>query len=211
MVISSNVIFWDWNGTLLDDVDSSIKAVNCILDKRNMATIETVYYKSVFGFPVKEYYRKLGFDFQETPFEDLSHEFITNYIEHLHLASLFPDVNEVLERFKKSGKRQVVVSAMEHKMLQDQMQYFGLDGYFDAICGIDDIYAKSKTYLARNYINQHNLNPAEILFIGDTLHDKEVGDEIGCDVVLVANGHQSTERLRVNGNKVIDSLQSILE
>ncbi len=211
MKILSSIVFWDWNGTLLNDVESSVKAINILLQKSCMDTIETDYYKSVFGFPVKDYYLKLGFNFDKTSFEDLSKEFIYNYKNHIHLASLYSEVHDILKKFKKSGKKQIIVSAMENEMLQKQLKFFGVDYFFDAICGIDDFNAASKTYLAHNYINKHKLDATDILFIGDTLHDKEVADEIGCKVVLVANGHQSPERLRVNGNIVVDSLNSILE
>lgn len=210
MVITQDVIFWDWNGTLLNDTQSCVDAMNILLSGRGRSQIDIDYYKSVFGFPVKDYYTQLGFDFSVESFEDLSVEFISNYHKNLGKAALQPFSIEVLEYFRRAGKTQVIISAMEHNMLRKQLIQFGVFNYFDDVNGIDDIYASSKTYLAQNYISKNRVSPNNILFIGDTLHDMEVADEIGAEIVLVSNGHHQHSRLQINGNQVIHSLKGLL-
>lgn len=209
-MVKHDVIFWDWNGTLLNDTEACVDAMNSMLLKRNRPKIDVDYYRSVFGFPVKDYYVNLGFDFSEESFEELSVEFISDYSKNLSSACLQPFSKELLMHFKELGKTQVVISAMEHTMLLKQLEQFGLTPYFDAVNGINDIYATSKTYLAKNYIADTNSSPKNILFIGDTLHDMEVAHEVGTDVVLVSNGHHPFSRLCVNGNKVIENLGDLL-
>jgi phosphoglycolate phosphatase len=55
------------------------------------------------------------------------------------------------------------------------------------------------------------LSRGEALMVGDTLHDKEVADEIGAESVLLSTGHQSKERLLQSGVPVIDSLFELEE
>ncbi|WP_081804819.1 HAD hydrolase-like protein [Draconibacterium orientale] len=43
--------------------------------------------------------------------------------------------------------------------------------------------------------------------IGDTNHDFEVAQQLELDCILVADGHQSKERLEATGAKVIDELE----
>ena len=64
-------IIWDWNGTLLDDGWLFVDVMNTILKRRKMNTITLEKYREIFGFPVKNYYIKLGFDLEKEPFEDL--------------------------------------------------------------------------------------------------------------------------------------------
>ena len=211
MPIKQQVIFWDWNGTLLDDAVSCVAAMNTLLKRRNRPAINLAYYKSIFGFPVLDYYQKLGFDFSKESFEELSHEFIFHYKEHIHLANLQSYSLDVLENFRQLGKKQIVISAMEQQMLEEQLRNYGVLEYFDDFRGITDIFANGKVHLAHNYIAQNSLNQSEILFIGDTLHDQEVADQVNISSVLISDGHQTAERLRVNGNKVINNLKSLLE
>ena len=57
-------IVWDWNGTLLDDLWLSIKAINIVLKRHNLPQVNDKIYLNLFIFPVIEYYKKLGFDFE---------------------------------------------------------------------------------------------------------------------------------------------------
>jgi phosphoglycolate phosphatase len=47
--------------------------------------------------------------------------------------------------------------------------------------------------------------------IGDTNHDFEVAQELGINCVLVADGHQSYERLKETGAEVVSSLAELTE
>ena len=73
-------VIWDWNGTLLNDVDRCIAQMNQMLKKRNKKPLSGIsdYHKAC-CFPIIEYYKNVGFDFAEEPFEDLADEFIKLY------------------------------------------------------------------------------------------------------------------------------------
>ena len=62
-------IFWDWNGTLLDDVWLCVDIINYMLIKRGKSEITQSQYREIFDFSVKGYYKKAGFDFKTEPFE----------------------------------------------------------------------------------------------------------------------------------------------
>ena len=69
-------IIWDWNGTLVDDAWLCVEIMNTILNKRGYKLIDINEYRKYFTFPVKEYYIKLGFNFEIEPFEISGMEFI---------------------------------------------------------------------------------------------------------------------------------------
>ena len=56
-------IIWDWNGTLLNDMELCVHTINEMLQKRNLHELSVDEYKEVFSFPVKDYYQKIGFDY----------------------------------------------------------------------------------------------------------------------------------------------------
>ncbi len=205
------LVFWDWNGTLLNDTSVCVQAMNAMLTKRKMPGINKVYYRSVFGFPVKNYYQHLGFNFAQENFEELSVEFIANYQHNFHLANIQPYSVEALTYYKNKGVRQVIVSAMEQSMLNKQVGEANLDAYFEEVLGIHNIFAESKTHLAMEFLAKNTIESESMLFVGDTLHDKEVSDALGIRAVLVSNGHQSASRLREGGDLVINNLKSLLD
>ena len=201
-------IIWDWNGTLLNDIKLCILKVNSMLSKRKLATIDSVEaYHNIFGFPIKDYYERAGFDFKKEKFEDLASEFIKIYHESDNDFELFPEVKDILNDIKKSGIKQIILSASEINNLLSQVELFDIQDYFDEILGISDIYAASKTAVGKDYIER--IKPKKALFIGDTIHDKEVADALGIDCLLIAKGHHSKQTLINTGVKVIDSLKDI--
>jgi phosphoglycolate phosphatase len=210
MQLNHKIIFWDWNGTLLSDADACVEAMNSMLIDRRKKPIDLDDYKSLFGFPVINYYKALGFDFSIESFEALSVEFISNYRRNGHLIRLHDGAIDTLAYFKRKKKKQVIISAMEQEMLFEQLTDYDVLDFFNEVRGISDIYAMDKTHLAEAYLNENEVNEQEIVFIGDTLHDKEVADKVGIDNLLIAHGHQSAERLAVSGNMVINDLKSLL-
>lgn len=206
-----DIIFWDWNGTMLDDVSVCVDSINQMLSKRQMPLINSESYKELFNFPVRDYYQKLGFDFSRNSFEELSEEFISTYKSKTINAVLQPNVVNVLYYFQAIGKIQVVISAMEQKMLEKMLTEYKIRHYFQDALGLSDIYAKSKVELAKKYIEEQKMDVNNAVFIGDTLHDVEVAQHVGVDVLLVSNGHHSLERLSVNGNKIIHDLGVLLQ
>ncbi|MFC1616592.1 HAD family hydrolase [Candidatus Margulisiibacteriota bacterium] len=94
-------IIWDWNGTLLDDLNCCIQIMNMMLQKRNLPKITIADYQDHFSFPVINYYLKLGFNFQKENFNEVSHEFIALYNSQAHTCTLQPDSIETIKKTKK--------------------------------------------------------------------------------------------------------------
>ena len=211
MRIPERIIFWDWNGTLLDDARTCMNTMNQMLERRNMPLLNLELYKEVFSFPVIEYYKKIGFDFNRESFKNLSLEFIDAYNLALGSAPLVGGAKKVLEYFKGAGRKNIIVSAMKQDMLERSVHEKKIGNLFTDILGIDNIYAASKSEMAISYVEKEGLDISDILFIGDTEHDYEVAEEIGCRCILIADGHQSEERLRATGTIVLPSLTSLLD
>ncbi len=204
-------IIWDWNGTIIDDAWLGVEIINEMLTARGIAPISLERYRSVFGFPVRDYYRQIGFQIDEEPvWEEVAHEFIAGYHRRMHEVRLFPDVVETLTLLQSRGVTHSILSAMEQGTLVRHAAALGVNGFFDHIQGIDNHYANGKSAAAAAAGRRIGIDPRQILFVGDTLHDVEVARLIGCEAVLCARGHQSKERLTVAGVPIMETLSEII-
>lgn len=208
---NGKTIIWDWNGTLLDDVHICINGINGLLQDRHLPVLDTEKYKEVFTFPVKEYYEKAGFDFSSEAFDIPAMQFIDYYRDHISLAELFPEVVGVLEHFRDKGFQQSILSAMEHDFLHQSIREKEIYEYFDHIAGIHNHFAESKTIQARKLLEMMKAAPEQTTLIGDTIHDYEVANDLGCKVILVAQGHQSASRLNQLDCEIINNLNDLKE
>ena len=199
-------VIWDWNGTLLSDLDHAVNTVNKLLVEENLPTIDIAEYKRVFRFPVIEYYKQLGFDTSPARFADLCERFNKYFHDDLHLCELWPGARETLAHIHRSGKTQSLLSASEHNLLQTSVKQFGVDGLFHNVFGIADKMAGSKVARGHDLIAHVNLPLKQTVLIGDTDHDLEVGQALGIDVILVDHGHQDTVRLQKVHSNVLKVL-----
>lgn len=209
MIKNYKHIIWDWNGTLLNDVNFCRKIINRILVENNLPELSLNRYREIFTFPVQDYYQAAGLDFTKTSFEVMGKDFIDEYEENKLTCSLHENAIEVLSAIHKNGIRQSVLSAYLHENLVSILNHYNLTQYFDNIIGLDNIYAGSKTHLGLMLLEQLNLPVNEILFVGDTLHDAEVAATMGVKSVLISNGHQVKEKLVINGNLVLENLDQL--
>lgn len=197
-------IFWDFNGTILDDVQTGIDCANVLLKNRGLDIIpDKDFYREVFGFPIIDYYTRLGFDFEKEDYHDLAVEWVALYMQKVRSAKMNPCVKETLEKIKKLGIPQYVLSATELGMLKTQLNQLEISDYFEEVTGLDNIHAGSKTELGKSLAER--IRPERALVIGDTVHDYETAKTMNAHCILFSGGHAKREKLEKCGCPVIDN------
>ena len=81
-----------------------------------------------------------------------------------------------------------------------------IEKYFKRVVGLDNHYANSKLDAGKQWIKELDIPLSQIIFVGDTIHDIEVANEIGANCVLIANGHAPYYRLRESGEKIFRNI-----
>lgn len=208
--MSIRVILWDWNGTLLDDLGVSVRLLNTLLAENGYRQqYRVTEYQEIFGFPIEEYYKKAGFDFERHPYPVLARRYVQLYDAAARDCTLTLGARNLLGALQRAGLRQVVLSASPAELLRKQVEERDARGFFDELLGLSDIYAKSKVQLGLDWLRAQNIDPKTALMVGDTVHDAEVAAAMGVRCVLYAGGHQSPQRLRATGCPVVGSMREL--
>ena len=194
------VIFWDWNGTIVDDCFVFVDILNCLLKENNLPLISTEQYKNTFCFPIKSFYKKINLYKNLKFFNQINLRFAELYKEKMFSPLLKQNIVSFLSLLQKEGVQQYIVSAQNHKVLVDLISYYGLSKYFIDVFGVNNHIAKGKDVVALNLKNKI-ANNKKIFFIGDTALDLEVSNTIQATPLLVTWGHYSKKRLVENINK----------
>lgn len=200
-------IIWDWNGTIFNDLDLCIDIMNNVLYNYNKPQISKSDYLDKFSFPVNNYYNSIGISSDE--FESTSHEFIRNYEKRRMESSLHYGSIELLETLKTLGVTQYVLSAYKHDTLVGLISQFNLSKYFSKLLGQDNIYAHGKIEAGKKFVSELQVNPSEIVMIGDTFHDYEVACEIGIECILISHGHNSKRSLLRTNKPIVDNFDKL--
>ena len=201
-------IVWDFNGTILDDLIPCIDVLNTMMKKRGLGFVDKDKYLAVFGFPIKEYYEKLGFDFTKEDYGVMAVEWSKLYKAAAENCGICKGVCDVLKYFKELNLPQYILSATEFCMLKEQVKALGIGDYFEELLALKDFHAVSKVELGKEWVKK--VKPQRVLFIGDTLHDYETAMAMEVECVLIAAGHQSKDRLLKCGVPVLDSAEELI-
>lgn len=197
-------IIWDFNGTIYDDLETCFILLNDMLKIRGLSPIESIdRYKDVFGFPVRDYYVKAGFDLEKEDFGAMSEEYIRNYRKATKNCTLANGIRELLKEFHALGIPMYILSACEQKMLESYVSDLEISEYINAIYGLNDHLAKGKEDAGKKLMEEQK--PKAPVLIGDTDHDLEVAESIGADCIFVSWGHHPTHKLAALGKPVCDN------
>ena len=207
--MTQRAIIWDFNGTLVDDVDLALRSINLMLARRGLAAVTRDVYRRAFGFPLADYYRKIGVDLARETMAGLADEFHEVYLPELPACGLQVGVRAILGSVRDAGGRQFVLSALEEGALQDAVERLGMGDYFAAVYGLDHRLADSKVVRGRELVERYGLHNVAALFVGDMDHDAEVARALETPVALVAQGHQAPETLRACGCRVFETFHEL--
>ena len=201
-------VIWDWNGTLLNDTQAGVNAVNAMLAARHLPTLDVQTYRETFVFPVKDFYRAVGFRLEAEDWDAMAREFHDRFLADTTLR-LHVDATHALTCFRAAGIGQSILSASEQSILKAMLSDFGVAHFFENVFGVDNLYGHSKLAMGHALLDKLAASPANILMIGDSLHDQEVAGTLGVRCLLIAQGHQSYARLAKSGAPVLNSLAEV--
>lgn len=188
-------IFWDFNGTILDDARLCYNILIEMLDEEKLPRVTFDEYLLIFTFPIKDYYAQV-FDFNQTAFEVLAHRFIERYQPRSLDCELHDKVVETIMYYEQQGYVNILLSASEEKNLDEQLNHFNIKRLFRHTLGTKNIYAKTKLDVAKQFIKDQQISKEDMVMIGDTLHDAEIANDIGCDIIIYTQGHQHPSRFK---------------
>jgi len=202
-------LIFDFNGTVIDDTDVCIKCENYTIKHYglNRDELSRDEYLHIFTFPVKDYYEKVGFDWNIHSYEEVGKYWFDWYCKLKDEYSLHDGVVDVLKLSHEKGYQNILLSASNIDALKQQLIDLDIEEYFDEVLAIDNIYAGSKVDIALNWIKDKD--PKDCLMLGDTLHDLEVAREMNVECILISNGHQAKEILLEHHDKVVDDIKEV--
>ena len=207
-------VVWDWNGTLFDDLDVVLEAVNLGLEPLGLGPIDLDDYRTHYTRPVKVFYDRLaGRDVTDHEWHAIDRRFHDGYRELMRQARPTRDAEAALEAVRAARVPQSLLSMFPHPDLIPLVSHLGLAHYFERIDGLRGAPGDSKAA----YLEQHlesligDAPPGEVLVIGDTPDDAVAAGHVGARCVLYDNGSHHREELESVGVLVVDSLVAAVE
>ncbi len=197
-------IFWDFNGTVIDDVQVALTCVNDMLARRSKPPITIEQYYDYVETPIVGFYRHILTP-EELDFDVISRDYHSDYARHGDMLRLADGIYELIHELKDAGVHQYIITATHADEANALLKQFGIRDCFDEVLGAGNLLAESKAGRALELFDSLGINRNEAIFIGDTLHDLETANVLGIDCILVAYGHQGKKLLGSRNAFTVDT------
>ncbi len=172
-------ILLDWDGNLAKTLDVWLQACRIPLQKRGLdLTDEEI--ATCFGMPV-ERFKQWGI----TDVENAITEMDELAAKLLPEVELYPDAMEVLEAFKKNGKRTALITTSLRANVINLLDKYNMHHYFDVVVAYEDTEEhKPHAEPLEKALSELGGNKDEAVMIGDS--DKDIGaaNNAGMDSIL---------------------------
>ncbi len=187
-------IFWDFNGTIIDDVNTALGCVNDLLERKGRKHITLAEYYNYIETPIVGFYHHI-LPPEEIDFEEISRDYHRDYAKRENETHLANGAFELLQRLHADGAHQYIITANHITETTEIAQRMGILPFIDKISGAEDSLADSKINRAKELFDSLNIDRNDAILIGDTLHDLATANTLGIDCVLVTYGHQGKKLL----------------
>ncbi|AVZ73343.1 phosphatase [Streptomyces lunaelactis] len=209
----STHLVWDWNGTLLDDINAVIGATNAAFEEIGLEPITLERYRELYCVPIPRFYERLmGRLPSDAEWEVMDEAFHRHYSEHRIGCGLTEGVEDLLSEWRLAGRSQSLLSMFGHEQLVPVVRGYGIESHFIRVDGRTGPSGGTKAlHMERHLAALVGVAPDRTVVIGDAVDDAVAAAHVGARAVLYTGGSHSRASLEAVGVPVVDSLAEAVE
>nr|WP_198984895.1 phosphoglycolate phosphatase [Herbaspirillum sp. ASV7] len=204
----------DLDGTMLDTAGDFQVAVNRMRDELGLTPLSQETIVNFVGKGTENLIRRvLAVDYAEDEAAGYFQQALDAYTEHYlaingDYASLYPGVLEGLQALRAKGLRLACVTNKPVSFTLPLLEKKGLSGFFEVVYGGDSFPKKKPHPMPLLQVcSDFQLEPAQVVAIGDSSNDAQAARAAGCRVLNVPYGYNHGESIHdVDSDGIVSSL-----
>lgn len=206
-------ILFDFDGTLVNSAPGIVKTMEQVFTEMNVEVPTEEAMRATIGLPLRLALKELG-HLDDKRADDATELYRALFpVYEVGYVTVFPDVTETLMSLKEKGIRMAVVTSRDTvslKLIADRRE---LTPFFETyVTGADGFLPKPAPDMVLELLKRMKLKEDEVLVVGDTTFDIDMGNSAGCKTVAVTYGNHSCERLMdSNPTFVIDRFSKLAD
>lgn len=192
-------VIFDLDGTLLDTIGDLAVSMNFTLQKFGYPEREPAHHVWAIGNGLRKYLERCLPEnvASDSLLDEMSLVFSEHYNTHCSIKTVpYDGICEVLDFLNKNNISVNILSNKRDGFVKElALHYFG-DYKLDCVYGeLPDVAKKPNPEAALKIAKEININPGEILFIGDSIYDIQTGKNAGMKTLAVTWGYQPEKSL----------------
>ncbi len=206
-------LVWDWNGTLLHDIDAVISATNASFQEIGLPPITLERYRDLYCVPVPRFYERLmGRLPTDAEWEVMDEAFHRHYWALAEGAGLAIGARRLLTEWQEAGLTQSLCSLAPHEYLLPLVRTHGIESHFVRVDGrVGQSNVGKAEQMMRHIAALEGVSPRRMVVIGDALDDAVAARHVGARAVLYTGGSHSRTSLEAAGVPIVDTLEEAVQ
>lgn len=210
------LIAFDWNGTLLSDTLPSWRASNQVFKIYGEKPISLKKFRETFKIPIAEMWKANGIT-KEINFEEQSKIYLKKYEKLVTKARTRSGSRQLL---KWLGAKRITRAIFSNHVTPNIVKHLirlDIHQYFDEILARDagnhsHMHNRFKDQKLFDYVAGKKLKPHEVMTVGDTDEEIEIGKKFGYITVALTGGYQPIHVLKKHKpDYVIHNLKDLIK
>ncbi len=198
------LVIFDWNGTLIDDLDECLVSSNKVFEYENMPVLSKERYIQTSEFPIRKLYENNGVPKEKMDKNGALYSklFFDTYQALEPNIPLRFGVLETLSWLKENDIQTIIVSNHLQVRIEKYLNEKDLNHYFERVIARGEadgsvLHEQFKEKVIAEYIKENDFSKKDVLMIGDSFEEIDVARSLGLFVASIAGGFVAKERLEV--------------
>jgi phosphoglycolate phosphatase-like HAD superfamily hydrolase len=210
--VSGQHLVWDWNGTLLDDLEIVVAAVNRSITAFGLGAITADDYRDHYTRPVRGFYDNLfGRAIDDEEWLRLNTGFHDAYFEFATDVDLAPGAGEAMDLLEEAGWSQSLLSMSPQDWLDVIVERLGLTERFALVDGLSGPTGGLKAAHLDEHLSNLGIEGGSVAVVGDTPDDVAAARHVGAAPILFHGGSHHMEVLEAEGVPVAETVVEAVE
>ena len=209
--MKKKTILFDLDGTLTDSGEGIINCALLALNHYGIQVADRNAMRVFVGPPLRDTFIKFG-----VPEDEAANAIEIYRSRYVPIGAYenvpYPGIRELLERLKAEGHRLCVATSKPEEMSINILKHFGLDGYFEIICGasLDD--SRSSKDKVIEYLLEKTGHQENTVMVGDTKFDVLGAKVHGIPTVGVSWGYgQVQDMVDAGAVYIADTMEELYQ
>ncbi len=197
------LVAFDWNGTLLADSKLAAEGDSHTFQIFSNKPVTILQMRKHFAIPIIKYWVALGFDekaFMKN-YELINQTFHEYYEARVNRCRTRAGVKQALGWLKKNSIASIIYSNHTVNDIIRQLDRLQIHKYLKTVLARNNedrshMHSRGKEQKLLSYVKSLKLQPHEVISVGDTEEEIEIGKKYGYYTVGITGGYSTTARLK---------------
>lgn len=196
MLHDFKMLAFDWDGTLFDSTTLiALSLQDAVRDVGGQPpSLEDARW--VIGMDLASALAKVAPDVESRTLPELTRRYRYHYLRRQDDIVFFDGIVPLLKQLKKRGFLLAVATGKSRRGLDHLLENHALHELFDDTRTADETAGKPNPLMLHELMQAWDVDPRQLLMIGDTSHDLQMARNAGCPSLAVTYGAHAEAELR---------------